>query len=310
LVEDAGEFLMKGCFEMGLSSILSFPDRGKWGRSKYRGNCSGHIIKGLLEYYRPKHFVEVFAGGGTGYDVAKELGYENSVHLDLNPQWGGWNALTDEIPCGSDFVFSHPPYDSMVVYSGNMWGEAHKDDLSRCASYEEFIDKLNLVNGKIYSSLLNGGRHAFLVGDIRKNGKYYSVIKDMAWFGELESHIIKAQHNMMSGNVSYRGRFIPIVHEHLLIFRKDQVWMLPVKVTQTIEKDIRETSLPTWRDLVQGALEMLGGEATLDQIYGVIHHTAKARIAKNNHWMEKVRQTLGRNREFKSISRGQWALAA
>lgn len=288
-------------------SIWSFPERGKWGSSRYRGNCSGYVIKQLLEHYKPKHFVEVFAGGGTGHDVARELGYTNSVHLDLNPAWGGWNALVDEIPMGSDFVFSHPPYDSIVVYSGNMWGEAHPDDLSRCSSYEEFIEKLDLVNGKIYSSLLNGGRHAVLVGDVRRNGKYYSIIKDMSWFGELESHIIKKQHNTFSEKHSYKGKFIPILHEHLLIFRKDQVWMLPVKITRTKEFDLRQTSLPTWRDIVQGALESLGGRAKLNEIYEIVGETAKAR--KNKHWMEKVRQTLGRNEQFVMIKRGEWRLA-
>lgn len=56
------------------SSILDFPSRGKWGNASYRGNCSGHIIKGLLEHYQPKKFVEVFSGGGTGQDVCNELG--------------------------------------------------------------------------------------------------------------------------------------------------------------------------------------------------------------------------------------------
>jgi hypothetical protein len=29
-------------------SILSFPDRGPWGNSQYRGNCSGHVYKRIL----------------------------------------------------------------------------------------------------------------------------------------------------------------------------------------------------------------------------------------------------------------------
>lgn len=86
------------------SSILSYQDRGKWGKSSYRGNVSGHVTKDLLETYQPKKFVEVFSGGGTGQDVATDLGIENSVHLDLLT---GWDALKDEIPVQSDFVFSH-----------------------------------------------------------------------------------------------------------------------------------------------------------------------------------------------------------
>ncbi len=141
-----------------MKSIISYPERGHWGTSSYRGNCSGHVIKDLLQHFfpktAPKRFVEVFSGGGTGQDVAKELGITNSVHLDLNT---GWNALKDEIPeipYGSDFVFSHPPYWDIIRY------EFHRksydpDDLSNVMSYEEFIEKLDKVNAKIYQKSIN-----------------------------------------------------------------------------------------------------------------------------------------------------------
>lgn len=164
-------------------SIWSYPERGPWGESSWRGNTSGYPIAELLKFFKPKKFVEVFAGGGTGRDVAQYLGIKDSIHLDLRPEFGGWNALVSEIPSGSDFAFSHPPYADMIVYSGKMWGKAHPDDLSRCATYDEFIHKLNLVNEKIYNSLVNGGRHAILVGDYKQKGKMISMQKDMAWFG-------------------------------------------------------------------------------------------------------------------------------
>src|SRR5574344_1807089 len=99
----------------------------------------------------------------------------------------------DEIQSGADFVFSHPPYWDIVKYEYQR-KDYSINDLSNNMSYEEFIKKLNIVNEKIYCSLVNGGRHATLIGDIRKNGVYYSILKDMKWFGDLESHIIKVQH--------------------------------------------------------------------------------------------------------------------
>lgn len=206
------------------NSILSYPIRGPYGEANYRGNCSGYVIKDILEYYKPNKFLECFAGSGTGYDVAKMLGYYNSIHLDLNPRFGEFNLLKDELPKGSDFVFSHPPYWNIVKYSGpgNVWGnKIHKDDLSHINDYNEFIIKLNYINKKIYNSMAFGGRHAILIGDIRKNGKYYSIIKDMEWYGILDSHLIKIQHNTRSKNKLYKSKnFIPIAHEHLLIFLK------------------------------------------------------------------------------------------
>ncbi|WP_050182621.1 hypothetical protein [Domibacillus robiginosus] len=128
-----------------MKSIVSYPSRGKWEDKKYRGNCTRHIIKDLLEQFKPAdgEFVEVFRGGETDYSVARSMGYKNTLHLDLNGRYSNpFNALTYEVPQGSSLVFSQPPYHSMIKYSGNMWGEAHADDLSRCTSYEEFLHKL------------------------------------------------------------------------------------------------------------------------------------------------------------------------
>lgn len=132
-----------------MDTILSYKNRGKWGKASYRGNCSGHVIKDLLEFYQPKKFLEVFSGSGTGKEVATELGMANSIHLDLN---NGWNALTDEIPSGNDFTFSHPPYWDIIAYETER-GAPHKDDLSNPMSYGEFISKLDRVNQKIYQAL-------------------------------------------------------------------------------------------------------------------------------------------------------------
>lgn len=290
-----------------MQSIISYPERGKWGDSSYRGNCSGHVIKDLIQHFypnsKPKKFVEVFSGGGTGLDVAKDLGITNSVHLDLNT---GWNALKDEIPYGSDFVFSHPPYWDIIRYETQR-GNYDPDDLSNVMSYEEFIQKLDKVNAKIYQSLLNGGRHAFLVGDVRKKGRYYSIIKDMTWFGDLESHIIKTQHNTESGNKRYaNNNFIPIVHEHLLVFKKNEVWAVQLKRTFTQTFDLRQFKNITWRDLVQGAIEWLGGQARLQEIYNVLEGSYKAE--GNRHWKEKIRQTLQLHENFIAVDRGVWKI--
>ena len=36
---------------MFAGSVVSYPDRGHWGKSSYRGNCTGRIIKDFLESY-------------------------------------------------------------------------------------------------------------------------------------------------------------------------------------------------------------------------------------------------------------------
>lgn len=46
----------------------------------------------------------------------------------------------------------------------------------------------------------------------------------------MESHIIKRQHNYSSEYNPYAdNNFIPIIHEHLLVFKKSEVGLYPLK---------------------------------------------------------------------------------
>ncbi|MBA1392604.1 hypothetical protein EQ500_01645 [Lactobacillus sp. XV13L] len=290
------------------NSIMDYPSRGKWGNSQWRGNCSGYVIYNLLDTFKPQKFVEVFSGGGTGQEVAQDLGYKNSIHLDLV---NGWNALKDEIPTASDFIFSHPPYFDIIDYNKQR-GTYSEDDLSNKMPYEQFIQLLDQVNEKIYNSLVLGGRHAFLVGDVRKAGKYYSIIKDMTWFGDLEEHIIKVQHNTVTASKNYATNndkpLIRIAHEHLLIFRKNELWWVPLKYTKNYKIDIRQLKNVTWHDLVRTAMEQLGKTAYLKQLYDLLEGAEKAK--NNQHWQAKIRQTLEIHPDFTNVERGKYTLNA
>ena len=283
-----------------MQSIISYKERGRYGKPNYRGNCSGFIIKDLIEHFypktKPKKLIEIFSGGGTGKDVANELNIKNSLHLDLN---NGWDALIDEIPSGSDFVFSHPPYWNIINYEKQR-NKYEANDLSNNMSYEEFIKKLDIVNEKIFHSLIHGGRHITLLGDVRKNGKYYSIIKDMKWYGDLESHIIKAQHNCVSDNKIYNNNsFIAIKHEHILVFKKNKIWIFNTKITNTIVDNIMNATNITWRDLIQATIEYLNNKASIEEIYNILKKSKKAE--NNNYVREKIRQVLNINHNFEKV---------
>src|SRR5688572_18229614 len=57
-----------------LSSIHATPGRGAYGSASYRGNCSGILVRDLLQYHQPKRVLDPMAGGGTCADVCRELG--------------------------------------------------------------------------------------------------------------------------------------------------------------------------------------------------------------------------------------------
>ena len=286
-------------------TILSYPTRGVGGDPKYRGNAAPQIFQDVVGWVKPKKVFIPFRGGGTEADVCERLGI-NHLALDLNPAYGGWDALNDDVPESSDLVYCHPPYHNMVVYSGEVWGQnPDPRDLSRCATYEDFISKWNGIQAKLMSSLRKGGYLAVLVGDYKKNGRLYSIQKDMAWLGTPVQVIIKQQHNCWSDKKVYAGSFIPIQHEYLLLFRRDDAYCIPVRVVKTVDIDLRTKVKQTWRDVVHSALEALGGHSTLDKLYAEIEGHAKCN--DNPHWKEKIRQTLQRCVDFINTSRGEWA---
>jgi len=289
-----------------LTSFMAFPDRGEGGNSSWRGNCSPKVVEAVAKYvmdskqYYGKDvsdftLLDPMSGSGTSKFAADKLGIR-SVLYDLNPNApqgrGGWNALRDDVDESADIVFFHPPYHTMIAYSGNMWGNPHPDDLSRCSSYKEFIEKLNFVLKKLYMSLRKDGRLAVLVGDMRLKGQFYSMQSDMMKLGDYESFIVKGQFNCVSDNRTYVKPFVPIVTEYLLLFHKKDVLMVPFSKTLSGRFDISQkddVSL-TWHHLIRLTLESVGGEAELSTLYSMLEKHPKAQ--NNEHYKERIRATI------------------
>ena len=98
-----------------------------------------------------------------------------------------------------------------------------QNDLSSCESYDEFRKLLLQCLKRCYDALTAGGRLAVLIGDVRRQGSYTPIIKDVLSFphGEVRSIIIKVQHNCVSDRRRY-GKLedVPIKHEYCVVFKK------------------------------------------------------------------------------------------
>ena len=190
----------------------------------------------------------------------------------------------------------------------NRYGyDPRKLDLSRIPSWEQFVEAMNYAMMKQFASLEKGGRMAVLMGDIKKRGKLYSMLAEIIKPGTLENIIIKAQHNCFSDNTQYSGNFIPILHEYVMIVRKDTPLLVPVIVAKEIKADIRDMAGATWRDVVAAVLEECTEAVTLTYLYEQIEPHKKAQ--NNKHWREKIRQTLQINpNHFHHTDRGMWVL--
>lgn len=297
-------------------SIMSFPERGPWGRSNYRGNASGYVYQELFQRLNPSLVIDPCVGGNTSVDVGRDMGIE-VIGLDLHL---GFNLLRDSIlrvvGREADLVVSHFPYHDMIKYSGNMYPDVHPDDMSRCPSVEDFLEKSQVALLNQRDATRPGGHYATLIGDQRKKGKYYSFqadfIKRMP-ADELAGVIIKQQHNCVSDRQSYAkvAHGLPLItHEYMIVWRKPCSSTFLVSALSQIARSAQAQLQSTWRAVVRQALIGLGGEADLKELYQRIGGIAQDKIQRNpNCWMEKVRQTLQLGECFVNVRRGRWSLS-
>jgi hypothetical protein len=291
-------------------SVCSYPDRGHWGNSQYRGNCTGHIIRDFIESYMRNQqglVADPSVGGGTSEAVARELG----VRFKGTDLHQGFNLLTDDFSSflgeEAHLVWWHPPYWDMLAYSGAMWGDTpHRWDMSRMA-LPEFVESLELAIMNIHDACEKGGHYGILMGNMRRDGRYYnlsSLVERIAP-GQLVDEIIKVQHNCTSDRRQYGGRLIRIGHEKLLVFRRGNAPAL-VFLMET-QRRARNLISMTWKAAVRRVLQ--GGKVMrLDEIYE--HVTPFAQQRQNNHWQAKVRQVLQDDRYFERIEPGVYRLAS
>ncbi|WP_043004546.1 hypothetical protein [Comamonas testosteroni] len=295
-----------------MNSVISFPERGPWGDSKWRGNASGFVYKSLFEQLKPKSFCDPMMGSGTSIEVAQEMGILN-FGLDLHH---GFNAVQDsilnEIGQQVDLCVSHPPYHDMLVYSGVVWGDKpHPADLSRCENADVFHEKMQLVLLNQRDATIPGGFYGALVGDLRRNGSYISTQAELIArmpSAELASVIIKMQHNCVSDSRVYSNLGLPrIVHEYLILWKKKSMPVMVLLSNMAREQHSRVTG--TWKAIVGVVLQRLGGKANLSEIYQEVSRAAPDKLKANPNWEAKIRQTLNSNQLFASSERGVWALA-
>ncbi len=294
---------------------MSFPDRGKWGKAGWRGNCSGHVYREIFEQLTPRTFCDPMVGSGTSVEVAGEMGIQ-AWGLDLH---SGFNILRQSIleTIGQevDCCLAHPPYHSVVIYSGVVWGEApHRDDLSRCEDEEDFIEKLQLAVLNQREAVVPGGVYGVIIGDQRKAGKYRSYQADIIARlppDELKAVLVKVQHNTVSGNRDYaKMRYPRIEHEYIVLWERPKIPMVLFGTLKTLAERFHREIHSTWANIVQFGLMECGGEADLSNLYDKVTGRARDAFPRNHNMEAKIRQTLQLHpRRFVRIETGRWRLA-
>ena len=240
-------------FEMEMTTVWSFPDRGNWAThdSKWRGNWSPYIPRNIMLRYSQEGdmVLDQFAGGGTTLVEAKLLN-RNIIGVDVNDvalqrcidktsfEHEGANGKVyikkgDArnlyfIPDQSiDLICTHPPYADMIKYSKDLELDI-PEDLSNC-EIPEFLVEMKKVAEESFRVLKKGKFCAVLMGDTRKKGHMIPMSFDVMQVFEnagfkLKELIIKQQHNCRATGYwktsSIKYNFLLIAHEYLFVFKK------------------------------------------------------------------------------------------
>jgi len=164
-------------------------------------------------------------GSGTVRDVVEGINRyrQKNVFYEGRDLKQGWDILTDDLPDRQfDLVWYHPPYWDLIRYSDD------KKDLSNCDTLDDFESRLNDSVHRLYQIIRPGGVLAILIGDKRKQGKYYPLLRTLLMnqgIGQLKAIIIKVQHHCRSDRNDYLTKnpfLIPIRHEYCLVFEKQR----------------------------------------------------------------------------------------
>lgn len=202
-------------------SVVSYPDRCQlWGDGRYRGNCDGRLFLGLVLRYQAKRVADPMMGSGTTRDVIAWLNRTKRTAIRF---WGadlrtGFNLLRQPLPGEFDFIWVHPPYWNIIRYSD------HPDDLSNIDEYAAFRLRLKLCLCRCAAALSPRGRLAVLIGDVRRQGSYTPIVRDVlnmeGLLGQVRSIIVKQQHHCRSDTRSYAAMDdVPIRHEYCVVFQ-------------------------------------------------------------------------------------------
>ena len=243
-------------------TLWQFPSRLKeHGHSnEYHGNYIPQIAQQMYERYTKKGDVvlDLFFGSGTsgieavnmdrrciGVELKPELA--ESVSEKFTPKQlvtdvniicadSASETAVDKIKARleimgeekAQFLMLHPPYDDIIKFSDK------KEDLSNCATTEEFYDLFEKVAQNGYDMLEKGRFACLIIGDSYKNSEVqplgFECMDRMRKIGfKLKSTIVKD----IQGNERGKGRtanlwryralaggFSIFTHEYLFVFQK------------------------------------------------------------------------------------------
>ncbi len=243
-------------------TLWEFPSRLKEGghSNEYHGNYIPQIAQQIYERFTKKNDVvlDLFFGSGTsgieavnmkrrciGVELKQDLVdsvsnkfTQKQLVTDVNIICGdsASNGIKDKIQARLDvmgekhaqLLMLHPPYDDIIKFSDK------KEDLSNCATTEEFYDLFEKVAKNGYDLLEKGRFACLIIGDKYANSQHiplgFECMARMNKLGFITKAIIIKD---MQGNERAKGKtanlwryralaggFYIFKHEYVMVFQK------------------------------------------------------------------------------------------
>ena len=200
------------------TSLYHNAEAGNYSNRSYPGNCGGNLIKDLLLYFRPANVFDPFSGSATCTDVCKELGIP-CQSLDIRFGQDACSASSYPVHRKFDFIWSHPPYWRMKVYTNDY------RDLSQQHTLKAFLERYQRFIAHCQALLAPGGKFAILMGDYHdREAGFVPLVywtKRLAFDLGLRQHctdIVRFSHGASSSRKEYRSSFIPGLHDVCVVF--------------------------------------------------------------------------------------------
>jgi len=167
-----------------IGTVWDFGPRANYaGDPDFHGNCIPQVVENALLFYTKKGdlVLDPMAGSGTTKDVCERLD-RRCLALDIKPvrqdikEADARNLNNDNVKINDesvDFIFLHPPYWKLVVYTKAHEAQA-KADVSRL-NYNEFLTAMGKVFNECHRVLKTDKVLCLLIGDLVTNGKYVPI---------------------------------------------------------------------------------------------------------------------------------------
>lgn len=276
-----------------LTTLISIPSRGQFGNPHYRGNYAGGVLAKLIGHLQRSGIAQPYVydpmeGGKTSRDVCAHLKLPY-VGDDIH---NGFDVVNDDFhDTGFDLTMLHYPYWTMIDYANDLPTELQAKDMSRM-DWRPFIEAVSHVN---YKAAAHSRYVAVLVADMVMKGKGFikSIQREMAWVGQPVRHFTKVQHNAMSFRKKYASsNFIPIVTEHLILFKTDykpggELWIIAPAQYKKLDVE----PLVTWKTAIKHVARSMT-KITPSSVFQEIVSRFPEKLHRTNTPEATIRRTL------------------